>query len=389
MLQGSLDNFTLDEVLGLLASTHKTGKLDLTSNRGSGAVRMHEGLLVDATTSVTGNGTDAEDVLFELLRFSEGTFSFAPSAHEEGLPRDVTEVLTAAEFRLADWRMIEAVVPSLRHVVAPNADLAADEITITRDEWGTLIVIAGGCSVATVCDNMGLGEVEGSRRIMQLVDRGLVCVAGPKSAPAARRVSPEGPGTTSASPSPSAGSPATPPASLAAPSGAAPSSPAPSAGAPSAAARAAGGSPARPPATPPGPRASAPSAASPGPSVPTVSSPRPKNLAPSSSASPPANALGELPPAAGSQSPSPSLAPTALAPSSDEAQAEALSGEATTSEAAVPGSPTGRDRRVVRAKPGMPPAPSIITSETVGGDEESARDKGDTGLLMRYLKNDS
>lgn len=193
MLQGSLDNFSLDEVLGLLSSTSKTGILELKGNRGSGSLKLNDGYLVAATASNTANGVAPEDVLFELLRYSEGTFSFSPSAHEDGTNREVADVVAAAEYRLSDWRTIESVVPSLRHTVAPSPNLPSDEITINRDEWTTLIVIGAGCPVAHVCEELGLGEVEGSRRIKGLAERGLVGVNPPKVSSSTRRATTDTP----------------------------------------------------------------------------------------------------------------------------------------------------------------------------------------------------
>lgn len=180
MLQGSLDNFALDEVLGLLASTAKTGTLEIKGDRGMGTLALRQGQLVGATTSNTANGEGSEDVLFELLRFAEGTFTFAPGdVPGTESPRAVPEVLAAAEGRLADWRTIEAVVPSLNHTVSPVPSLPTEEITISRREWSTLIVIGSGCPVATVCSDLDLGEVEGSRQVKVLAERGLVSVGPP------------------------------------------------------------------------------------------------------------------------------------------------------------------------------------------------------------------
>ncbi|MEL7155564.1 MAG: DUF4388 domain-containing protein [Actinomycetota bacterium] len=182
MLQGSLDDFALDEMLGLLASTSKTGKLEVKGDRGHGSLRLHHGRLVDAGASNTANGVEPEDVLFELLRFNEGNFHFNASEVEEGaFASDVTEVLGSAERRLADWRTIEVVVPSLRHMVTPVTELPADEITIDRSDWKALIVVGAGCTVAAVCDELDLGEVEGSRKIKMLTERGMVAVGPPKA----------------------------------------------------------------------------------------------------------------------------------------------------------------------------------------------------------------
>ena len=43
MLQGSLENFALDEVLGLLSGTSKTGQLEIAGNRGTGTLVFHDG----------------------------------------------------------------------------------------------------------------------------------------------------------------------------------------------------------------------------------------------------------------------------------------------------------------------------------------------------------
>lgn len=214
MLQGSLDNFALDEVLGLLESTSKTGRLEVTGNRGKGTLRLHQGELVDAVASITTNGVEPEAVVFELLRFEEGTFSFDTTDHEDGsFAQHVSSVLSGAEARLADWRTIEAVVPSLRHMVTPIPSLPEDEVAISRQEWATLIAIAAGCPASHVCEELGLGEVEGSRQIMGLAQRGLVAIGEPKlsptSGPGMRRSAPDSLGarTDSRPPKPSAPTP--------------------------------------------------------------------------------------------------------------------------------------------------------------------------------------
>lgn len=180
MLQGSLENFALDEVLGLLSSTNKTGQLEISGDRGTGSLMFNEGHLVDGNASHTANGTEVEDVMFELLRYGDGTFTFTNREIESGeSAQNVATVLSAAESRLADWRQIEAVVPTLNHHVAPSVELPADEVTISRNEWAVLTVIAAGCPASVVCDRLEYGEVEGSRQIKNLAERQLVAVSAP------------------------------------------------------------------------------------------------------------------------------------------------------------------------------------------------------------------
>lgn len=182
MLQGSLENFALDEVLGLLSSTTKTGQLAIKGDRGTGALSFRQGRLVSGSASYRANGTGIGDVMFELLRYSEGNFTFsAEDVQPTDYDEDVTSVLEDAENRLLDWRSIEAVVPTLNHVVTPVSDLPAEEVTITRDEWSALTIIAAGCPAMVVCERLGLGEVEGSRRIKNLAERQLVVISEPST----------------------------------------------------------------------------------------------------------------------------------------------------------------------------------------------------------------
>ncbi|MCP3987637.1 MAG: DUF4388 domain-containing protein [Actinomycetia bacterium] len=334
MLQGSLDDFALDEVLGLLSSTAKTGKLDLKGNRGNGILHLDEGQLVRATASNVVAGTEPEDVLFELLRYNDGSFSFVASDSEKGTySQDVGVALASAEARLAEWRTIEAIVPSLRHVVMPSAELPSDEITINRNEWASLIVIGDGCPVSTLCEKLALGEVDGSRQIKSLVERGLIRVVPPRSGSTSIRRPPVETvaATTAASPSTvdskdavTAGTGHADNTERAATFTATPSAaPVPSAPAPLAA---------------PAPSAAPAPAAAAGPSTGWAE----KVATPATTFTPP---------------PRPRV--SAAAP-------EATSVEASAS-----------------------PAASVIRTETIGSDGGAESDDKGTGLLMRYLKSEN
>ncbi len=181
MLQGSLDNFGLDEVLGLLADTAKTGRMRITGDRGSGSLWLASGKLVGSEASRVERGRPADETMFELLRFNTGNFSFnmdeTPAEPTEG--HAVGGVLEAAFERLAQWRDIEAVVPSLAHVIAPVSTLPTPEVTITSGEWDLLMAIGAGTEVGSICDHFGLGEVEGSRQVKLLVERSLITIEAP------------------------------------------------------------------------------------------------------------------------------------------------------------------------------------------------------------------
>ncbi len=176
MLQGTLDVFSLDEVLGLLSGAKKSGVLNVTGDRGVGSVSISDGLLVDGSVSANVDAVALSDIVFELLRFEEGSFSFDGDTVVEGEPNELETVLIEAHSRLEEWRGIEAVVPSLDHNVSLADTLPTADVSIDEFEWAAIVAIGEGTTVGTVADRLGLGEFDGSKRMMGLVDRSLVSI---------------------------------------------------------------------------------------------------------------------------------------------------------------------------------------------------------------------
>lgn len=175
-LQGTLDTFALPDVLHLLATTKKTGRLRLEGQRGSGTVHIDGGQVVGIEAAHAPLATDPVDALFELLRFVEGSFAFnadaAPAA--SGPAHDVGELLEGAEALLQEWREIESVVPSLDAYVRLRRSLPGDAVTIPQDQWATLVAVAGGTTVRALGEALSLAELPVSRAVRDLVELGVV-----------------------------------------------------------------------------------------------------------------------------------------------------------------------------------------------------------------------
>ncbi|HSP04707.1 MAG TPA: DUF4388 domain-containing protein [Acidimicrobiales bacterium] len=173
-LSGTLETFSLPDVLRLLSSTKKTGLLALDGDRGRGRVWVRDGAIVaaDADRAVE----DAvEGVAFELLRFVDARFDFDSGAEPpaEREPRTVDEVLSEAEARLVEWREIETVVPSLDVWVHMVAELD-DERTIAPTEWRVLAQVGTGASGHALAERLEQGEYDVCRQLRDLVEGGLV-----------------------------------------------------------------------------------------------------------------------------------------------------------------------------------------------------------------------
>jgi len=183
-LQGTLDTFSLPDVLRLLATTSKTGRLRIEGDRGQGSVWLDAGGVVDAVADRAVEGTPTDEVVFELLRFDSGSFAFDADDRATGSHRaeDVEDILRRATNLLSEWSELEAVVPSLAHQVTLAADLSADEVTIDADRWRSVVAVASGRTVGELAGELGLTELGVSRAVRDLVELGVADVESPGTA---------------------------------------------------------------------------------------------------------------------------------------------------------------------------------------------------------------
>lgn len=182
-LQGTLDTFSLPDVLRLLATTSKTGRLRIDGDRGLGSVWLSEGGIVDADADRAIDGTPTDEVIFELLRFDAGSFAFDgdDTASGGGEPEDVEALLRRANALLSEWAELETVVPSLTHEVTLSSDLSVEQVTIDSDRWRTLVAVASGRTVGELASALSLTELGVSRAVRDLVDLGVAEVGAPST----------------------------------------------------------------------------------------------------------------------------------------------------------------------------------------------------------------
>lgn len=185
-LQGTLDTFALADVLHLLAATQKTGCLRIEGSRGTGSVWVDAGAIVEVAAASAPHAVELPEAMFELLRFEDGSFLFeADVQHPSPSGRmDVDSVLDGAGTLLAEWREIEAVVPSLEFRAALARAIEGDSVTVTAAHWPALVALGGGTTIRALGEALGLGELPVSRVVRDLVSLGVVELSTPvESAP--------------------------------------------------------------------------------------------------------------------------------------------------------------------------------------------------------------
>jgi hypothetical protein len=190
-LRGTLDTFGLPDVLRLLATTGKTGRLQVDGDQGQGSIWLRDGAVLTALTDRSG-GAPPDEALADLLRYEMGAFAFdatvegADETVDEAEPHDIEQLLSSASRLLDEWNQLLAVVPSLGHRVALVRSLPEDrEIKLDGRRWAAIIAVGPGCTAGELGAALDLTELDLLRTVHDLVEIGIVTVTPP--GPPARR----------------------------------------------------------------------------------------------------------------------------------------------------------------------------------------------------------
>jgi hypothetical protein len=238
VLEGDLTDFTLPDVLRLLAFTSKTGRLTLDDGVRRGRVELLDGRVRDASADaarlplarrILGAGlvdgadvlamldgrdqlpTDLElaralveagtadvgtlahllreqtvDAAFDLLRWSTGAFRFAANPDAAAttgvleLSVPVDELLEEATARLESWTALADRTGDLDGVVTiARPDRGAGEraeVALPPDGWGLLALVDGHRTLADLVALSGQGEFRTRQSLSALLDEGVVRV---------------------------------------------------------------------------------------------------------------------------------------------------------------------------------------------------------------------
>jgi len=185
-LQGTLDTFSLPDILAMLSSTKKKGELQVRGPGFAGSVWMDEGKLVGAEVPRCPTLVDA---VFELMRLPQGEFSFQGESPVRGpmTAQAVGDVLGDAEDRLIEWRDIAVHIPSVhtRLHLAPASP--SSQVVLDPDQWRLVVASSHGVSLAELADYMDMGEFQICRTAKFLVENGLATAeaVAPPATPAA------------------------------------------------------------------------------------------------------------------------------------------------------------------------------------------------------------
>jgi Domain of unknown function (DUF4388) len=192
-LTGTFDALDFAEVLELLARRSCTGRFNVRAGAVHATIRLDEGSAVGIDVSGTGwrdpGGnwrTSLEEVCFQILRVGRGSFEFQPSERRDTPPNGsvhLTEVVEAARKRLALWKEVESVVPSMSTIPHLSEGLLAESMTLTQEQWRIICSIDGRRTVAAVARRLDMDQLGLAQMLKPLVEDGALALVGPDSLP--------------------------------------------------------------------------------------------------------------------------------------------------------------------------------------------------------------
>ena len=194
MLTGTLDDFTLTDVLRLVASARRTGRLDVTRDAGSGRLWFRDGAVAGADADYErrrpGDAPQRaiEDLTFDLMRWDLGEFTWSPGpprAGDTATAVEVDELLRDVSRRLEELAEIVTLVPSEEAVLSMAAQPpeGAVQINITPAEWRVLVLVDGRRPVREIAAVAGLDDLEAMKVLFGLAAAGLVQTGTPVPSP--------------------------------------------------------------------------------------------------------------------------------------------------------------------------------------------------------------
>jgi hypothetical protein len=166
--------------------------LQLRAGSRHAAIRLIDGQAVavdGVASSWSEGGTDVrsslEEVFFEALRASRGSFEFQPDQgvqpDDKGVSVELATAVNAAEQRLEEWREVEAVIPSLDAVPRLSDGMEAQEVTLSQEQWRTLVSVDGRRTVGGIARRLGRKPVAVCKILKPLVEQGAVVFARPET----------------------------------------------------------------------------------------------------------------------------------------------------------------------------------------------------------------
>lgn len=153
MLEGSLRDFSLDDLLQMISLGGKTGELNLEGStpfgKKKGVIYFKEGEVVDAETE----DARGEVAIVELLNIKEGSFKFVPKDDlnvKRSISKSIPDLVLLATSKLDEWNRVKSRVASVDSVFKMVTEEVPEEIHLSQTDWKVLMLLQKGLTIREV-----------------------------------------------------------------------------------------------------------------------------------------------------------------------------------------------------------------------------------------------
>lgn len=150
MLEGSLKDFSLDDLLQMISLGEKSGELLLSGStpfgRKNGKIIFDKGIVKHAETEESGG----EIAIMELLNIKEGSFKFVPmdvSEVKRTIQKSIPDLVLLATSKLDEWNKIRNRINSVDTIFRMTSEGIPDEIHLSPLDWKVLTVVGKGKTI--------------------------------------------------------------------------------------------------------------------------------------------------------------------------------------------------------------------------------------------------
>ncbi len=176
-LEGSIQEFTLSDVVQFLSGSKKTGRLQMHARDTGreGGIAFVDGSVVHAAV----DDLVGEEAFFELMVWNEGQFTFEPDVPSEKntVRQSSTNLLLEGARRRDEWSILSKHIPDMTMIpefVLPDEDDAGQQITLNTSEWVVLSKIDGERNLQEIARTAGISEYHACRLLYPLIANKLI-----------------------------------------------------------------------------------------------------------------------------------------------------------------------------------------------------------------------
>ena len=170
--RGNLAQISLLDILRMLSSGNRTGRLDIHNAGKSGELFLVNGEIVHAVS-----GTQlGESGVYSLMSWLEGDFGFTPgiAPSERSIGTTTEQLLLEAARQAEQWEDIKDILSSTDAVFNISPSGSTNTVSLKPIEWQVLAQVNGERSVIEIGEILELNEFDVARIIYSLTTAGLL-----------------------------------------------------------------------------------------------------------------------------------------------------------------------------------------------------------------------